>query len=78
MSDLNVKPTPIQRNKFDVAMELTQLYIDRIAVEGIEDIEKAFARFYALAVFCERSSPTELQKLLSEELINQVGKLNRY
>jgi len=73
---IKVKPTPIQRNSFDVAMELLQHHAK---VEGLnaDEIEMTFAKYYALAKYCDHARPGNLQSLLSEELLEKVVKFSR-
>jgi hypothetical protein len=66
--DINVKPTPIQRNKFDVAVELVEFSKPYISYDNIEDIQNAFAKFYAIAAACERTSHSKLKDSLPQDL----------
>lgn len=70
---VKVDPTPIQRNRFDVAMELTNKYYT--AERDPRKLEELFAKFYALACYLENSDVANLQNLLGEELINKIGKI---
>ena len=45
--EIKVKPTPIQRNELDVAMELTQLYYGTHDINSIEEMQSTFVKFYA-------------------------------
>jgi hypothetical protein len=49
--NVNVNPTPIQRNQRDVAMELTKLYFDRQGREEftIDKIKEVYINFYSVA-----------------------------
>jgi hypothetical protein len=69
---VNVKANPIQRNKLDVAMELTVLHVGRFAVDK-GDIEKLFAKYHALAEYCEVNDLTEL---ISEEVKSAIRDSN--
>jgi hypothetical protein len=71
--NITVKPTPIQRNAFDVAIELLKMHEQRAAIE-VDDLEKTFARYYAIANVCERTSAKELLSLIDEELKNKIFK----
>lgn len=74
---VKVEPTPIQRNRFDVAMELTHLHCNRTSIK-VDEIQSIFAKYYALAEYCEHSDIVELQKLLSDDLLQKVGSLKPY
>ena len=74
---VSVQPTPIQRNKFDVAIELIQLHKECATIDQpvqAEELEGLFTKYYALATYLERNSVRELQNLVSEELLAKVGK----
>ena len=72
MSDnVNVKPTPIQRNEFDVALELTQLEL-RMGVYASEDLEEIFAKYYAIAKVLKNKRSEQLEALLSENLLKDL------
>lgn len=58
MSDrIDVNPTPIQRNRRDVAIELVNLYIEKGCHSGEEITEDKIAglyeRYHQLAVNCD-------------------------
>lgn len=72
--EIKVKPTPIQRNKHDVAIELLQIYIERTAVNA-DDLESLYARFYALAQYVESKNIRSLQKLIPEEILKKAGEV---
>ncbi|WP_392454821.1 hypothetical protein ACF3OH_11975 [Chryseomicrobium aureum] len=68
-NDVSVSPTPIQRNKFDVAVELTALEGTVFGFENHVDIEKAFAKYYSLATKLEAHRRSDnLVNFLSEDL----------
>jgi hypothetical protein len=71
--NIKVSPTPIQRNKLDVAMELINYHTSRKNVAA-EELEVLFAKYYALVTLCEHKSIEELQNLLGEELLGKVGR----
>lgn len=55
--NINVEPTPIQRNAEDVAMELTQLFYRKGDYETpitIESLQETYAKFYAVARMMNR------------------------
>jgi hypothetical protein len=48
MADIvEVKPTPIQRNSLDVAVELFQEYAKYNDVSKVEDIQEVFLKLYS-------------------------------
>jgi hypothetical protein len=75
--NIKVDPTPIQRNKFDVTLELLDLHLRRSSVNA-DQLQELFAKYYALATYCENMSPENLQALLSEELLEKVGRFEAY
>jgi hypothetical protein len=72
---VNVKPTPIQRNRLDVAIELVGIHTTRVVVKA-DEIENLFAKYYALVTVLESKPTKELQDLLSPELLSKIGRLN--
>lgn len=72
--DLTVNPTVVQRNKFDVATELTKLYYTEYDIEDAEDMQTLFAKFYAIAQFLESRKESELQALVPEEMIRSISR----
>lgn len=73
MSDnITLTPTPIQRNEFDVAIELA-MYVARAQRLGKEeDVSDVFVRFYSLAKVLGATEPAKLIKYLPEELQNGI------
>ncbi|CAM3677724.1 hypothetical protein GCM10009865_47460 [Aeromicrobium ponti] len=69
---VKVKPTPMQRNRFDVAMELTERHMG--FVRDPERLEELFAKYYALAAYCENSDVYSLKNLLDEDLLRKIDK----
>ncbi len=63
-----VAPVLMQRNKFDVAMELTHLYYRDQLVDSIEEVQEAFTKFYATADMAERMCGDDLVKLVPEKI----------
>lgn len=51
---VKANPNPIQRNLNDVAMELTTVYLRKFGVDSAEDIQRIYAKFYAVALATER------------------------
>ncbi|WP_134705107.1 hypothetical protein [Ammoniphilus sp. YIM 78166] len=68
---IQVNPTPIQRNAFDVAIELTQLYTQRYSFDQNE-LEQMFTKYYAIARVLERTHPNDLQNLVPKDIITQI------
>ncbi len=66
--DIKVKPTPIQRNILDVAMELTELFSNYHNYESLEDLQNTFVKFYAIAQICECAGIEKLLEYVPEEL----------
>lgn len=44
---IEVNPTPIQRNKFDVAMELLELHERNFGIKSEDEISNLFAKYYS-------------------------------
>ena len=74
--NINVKPTPIQRNKFDVATELTKLHFESVTPRSDEEIGEVFAKFYAIASYCEYKGAKNLQSLIPNSVMQSVGRIN--
>jgi Fic family protein len=72
--NVKVKPTPIQRNANDVAVELLTLRARIFGIDSPDDIETLFAKYYAIADVCERKGVKDLQKLVSEDILAKIGK----
>lgn len=66
--EIKVKPTPIQRNAFDVAMELTEIYIQRIGIDSEEEIEERFMKYYSIASICGSTHPSKLLDFVPDDL----------
>lgn len=67
---IEVKPMPIQRNRFDVAIELTQLHIYNCGL-GENGIAGLFAKYYTLVQTLEAKA-YEGVNLLSEFLPQEI------
>ncbi|KDR95695.1 hypothetical protein SAMN02745945_01546 [Peptoclostridium litorale DSM 5388] len=68
MEDINLNPAPIQRNEFDVAVELT-MYVARATRLGKQkDIQDVFLSFYSLAKVLDETDPKKLMKYIPEDL----------
>lgn len=68
--DVKVKPTPIQRNEFDVAIELTKLYYDSFSVDNKDEVAETFLKFYSVARGAHNTSiyPADLVEYMPESL----------
>lgn len=66
MADINIKP--VQRNKYDVTMDLLELEGRLGNINCSADIERLYAKYYALATVCENSSYDTLKSFVSEDL----------
>jgi hypothetical protein len=63
-----VAPVLMQRNKFDVAMELTHLYYRERLVDNIQQVQEVFTKFYATADIAERMYGDDYARLVPEEI----------
>ncbi|CAF1719554.1 hypothetical protein [Bacillus subtilis] len=72
MADVSTKPSPIQRNQYDVAVELTQLHVEKYGVSNPNDIADAYAKYYALAFILHRDRGSQLVTLLPEEIKSKL------
>ncbi|MFC0271108.1 hypothetical protein ACFFIX_06540 [Metabacillus herbersteinensis] len=69
--NITVSPTPIQRNAFDVAMELLTMHQQKSVVEA-EDISEIFAKYYTLANTLQKKSASDLKAFLPEEIRSKL------
>ena len=72
MCDTHLEAGSVQRNKFDVAIELTHLYIHKKSAEA-DEINEIFANFYALVTVLERKSSNQLENLVPQHIIKKLG-----
>lgn len=70
--DIKVKPTPIQRNKYDVAVELTNLYYSAAPISSVDEIANTFLQFFATAEGAEFIYTKELLEFMPEKLAKLV------
>lgn len=73
--NISVAPTPIQRNRLDVATELTQLHFKMFAIEDEDHIKKVFAEYYSLVIQLEKTAISHKEKLkefLPEDIKNKL------
>ena len=66
--DLKVKPTPIQRNSLDVAMELTEMYYVSHNQGDLEEMQNTFAKFYSSVQVAQNLKITGVLDLVPKEL----------
>lgn len=69
--NINVRPTPIQRNKFDVAIELTNLHLRTFGFTE-EEVEKTFTKYYSLVAVLERTHHNQLLQFLPDEIQSKI------
>lgn len=71
--DNKIEYRTVQRNEFDVAMELTERYFvfdnEPTTIEHIQDI---FSKFYAMAKGLSQMSPSDLSKLVDNPELAQI------
>lgn len=70
--DIRVNLKPIQRNLHDVALELTQLYYENHHMGDVEEVQEIYARFYAIAAKMDYLSNRDFDKMISEEVIDNL------
>ncbi|AXI10315.1 hypothetical protein CV093_16935 [Oceanobacillus sp. 143] len=70
MSNNNILPTT-QRSKLDVALELTQLYVEEYPTDA-DELEYKFSQFYALVSVLENTDNSSLRELVPEEILNKI------
>ncbi|MFD2681199.1 hypothetical protein [Bacillus seohaeanensis] len=70
---VKVDPNPIQRNKFDVAIELVNLHKRNFGLSSGKEIEELFAKYYALAKYLEDNSVDELESLIDQSIVEKAG-----
>lgn len=66
-NNIKVSSAPIQRNAFDVAVELTQLYKKSVRLDSVEVIQDTFLKFYAVAKIAEVYDCNNLIEYLPED-----------
>ena len=65
---IEVSPTPIQRNRFDVATDLTNLYYSSTSPASKEEVAETFLTFYATVEAAYRTSHKDLKEYMPESL----------
>ena len=59
---------PFERNKLDIALELTQLHLNQYQTNHPDQLSEIYAKYYALLEVLDVSSPDQLMDLLPDEL----------
>lgn len=74
--EVKVKPTPIQRNSQDVAMELLNIYLkDQYSTDKpvtAEELSDIYLKFYSMARAAESTHYKKLEDYLPEKLKEMV------
>lgn len=66
--EIKIKPTPIQRNEFDVAMELMSMYLHTYdKVRTVETLQDVFIKFYATVKAMTYIHPEDLGEFIENE-----------
>lgn len=72
--EVKVKPTPIQRNPHDVAIELLKIHIQNETVDySVEGLQNLYAKFYSTARCLESVHFKYLKDYLPKELKELIG-----
>lgn len=72
-NQISVKPTPIQRNSRDTAIDLIKLYLEHgYQVNQDESLEDIYARFYSLVRVLDSKGAFELEPMIPEEILNKI------
>ena len=68
-----INPTQtIERNKLDIALELTQLHLNRYEASHPDQLSEIYAKYYALLEVLDLSSYDQLIDLLPDDLKNTL------
>lgn len=59
---------PFERNKLDIALELTQLHLNQYQTNHPDQLSEIYAKYYALLEVLDLSSYGQLIDLLPNEL----------
>ncbi|WP_125152344.1 hypothetical protein [Clostridium rectalis] len=74
---IEVKPTPIQRNPHDVAIELLNIYLKnnlyKDKFSNVDDLRKLYLEFYSTVKMADSIHFEYLKEYLPEELKKVVG-----
>lgn len=71
--DINISPTPIQRNSSDVALELTLLFYKVNPINSVEELQETYTNFFVLAKSLNGMGSTVLKKHLSKEIKEKLN-----
>ncbi len=77
VNDINVKPTPIQRNALDVATELTLKYYSMYSTESVEEMQEIFLKFYSVAEAGRILNYAELKEYMPEKMKQIIDERSR-
>ncbi|AOZ89944.1 hypothetical protein BK049_15340 [Bacillus xiamenensis] len=64
----NTTSQTMERNKLDIALELTQLHLNRYETKHPDQLSEIYAKYYALLEVLDLSSYDQLIDLLPHEL----------
>lgn len=67
-----VEPAPVQRNVFDVAVELTIMHFEKIGYSSKEEFEKQYVRYFATAKCLNELSIKALSEFADDEVKKEV------
>lgn len=60
------------RNLLDVAMELTNLHVDKIGISDPKEIEELYVKFYATAKVIGTTNEYNLKKYVPNEILENI------
>jgi len=70
--NINVNPTPIQRNAADVAIELTEMHKQLIGFADENDIERVYTKYFSLASVLKNTNPSKLKVFITDDVKSKV------
>ncbi len=62
----------VQRNAYDVAVELTKLYCEEIQITNSDEIAEAYSKYYAIAAYLSRVDPGLLMNAIPSDILNSL------
>ncbi|MDM5298831.1 hypothetical protein QUF51_11710 [Bacillus pumilus] len=68
MMKKNMTETIVERNKLDIALELTQLHLKQYEPSHPDQLSRIYAKYYALVEVLDGSSYDDLIDLLPDDL----------
>lgn len=63
---MEMLPEPVQRNLFDVAVDLTKLYYEKVIPNSAKEVQETYLMFYAGALATYRGE-IDFKKYLTDE-----------